>query len=526
MFRSKISIIVTAAALLLGGAGVTVAEIAPAQAATCTATLGNGCGGYDAPDVWPGSNGFNTYMSNQDVGAQSGTTQTATVNSASSWSLQANDQPYGYTGVQTFPDTQQLTNNYSADGQWNGQDVDTPLNAMSSLVINYNESSPSGPNDIYEFAPDIWTNYAGQLGGGSGDIMFWVDTTHVRCDDNGLSTSDRLGTQTVNGQDWTWYRYGPMGGELVGILDTVDHDPATNGTCAQQKSGTVDIKAGLDWLKSNGFINTGAITIGQINTGFEITSAQNSTFSMNSYSIVPVLTGVSPSPTPTPTSPSPTPTETSPTPTPTPTPTNTGPAVAFDSQAGAHRVGTSLSWTQVIGNTANREVLAETTVGVKGDIGCTQSLKLNGVPMTKLAVVHTNNQHDGFMDVWAAKSPAAGTARFTLTTSHCKIPALTAVSDSYSEVSALSAPSVHTGWTTSASGSITPGQPGDTVAAFAAAGSALNAPSGALHSLLENQNDATGAGNSAGAALSGTSVTWPITANDWWATVLVNLSHI
>lgn len=512
--------IAAAAALAIAAGGASLAADGPAYAAGCTAQLGGSCGAYTATAQWPGSNGFNTYDSNQSF-ANSGSTQTMTAPDVSSpssvpMSIQANDVPYGYTGVQTFPDVQQLTNNWSADGKWNGQDADLPVDALPSIVINYSETSPHGTNDIYEFAPDIWTSYAGQAGQGSGDIMFWADTSPVRCNDNGLSSSDIIGHVTLQGQNWTAYRYGGTGGEIVLILNTTSPDPVTTDTCAQQASGSIDIQGGLDWLNAQGLVpHPGGFTIGQINTGWEITSAQNSLFTLNSYTID---TGSGPSPTPTPTSPSPsptpTPTETSPSPTPTPTPT--GPAVAFDSQAGAGRVARTLSWSQNVSNATGRVMLAESTVGKKNDLNCTQKLRLNGLPMTKLGVIHTNNQHDGFMDVWKG-TPVTGTNRFSMTTSGCGTPTLTAVSEAFSGVSSVGPLATQVGYSTSATGSAT----GDLVAAFAAAGSALEAPDG-THSLLVNRNDATGAGNSAGAVTTG-SITWPITASDWWATGLVPL---
>jgi hypothetical protein len=60
--------------------------------------------------------------------------------------------------------------------------------------------------------------------------------------------------------------------------------PACPAGSAQQSSGTIDIKAGLDWLVAGGFI-PGPEVVSQMNTGWEITSADNATFTMNSYSI-------------------------------------------------------------------------------------------------------------------------------------------------------------------------------------------------------------------------------------------------
>lgn len=209
-----------------------------------------------------------------------------------------------------------------------------------------------------------------------------------------------------------------------------------------------------------------------------------------------------------------------------------GTSVAFDSQAGAKKVGTSLNWSQTMGAGSNRAVLVEATVGTGNDNGCIQTVKLNGVTMKKLAVIHTNNQHAGFMDVWSATAPPAGVNNFAMTTTGCTAPTLTAVSESFTgvdQVNPSSAVATAVGSGATASGSIATASANDMVAAFAAAGNTLQAPGApAQHSLLENQNGSTGAGNSAGATAPGTggtvSVAWPM-ASDWWATGLVGLHH-
>jgi hypothetical protein len=161
------------------------------------------------------------------------------------------------------------------------------VDALPGIVVSYAETSPADANSVYEFAPDIWTNYAGQAGSGSGDIMFWADTSPVRCNDNGLNSGAIIGHVTLAGQAWTAYRYGGTGGEIVLILNTTSPDPVTTGTCAQQQSGSIDIRGGLDWLDAQGLIphGGGALTMSQLNTGWEITSADNTTFTLSAYTI-------------------------------------------------------------------------------------------------------------------------------------------------------------------------------------------------------------------------------------------------
>jgi hypothetical protein len=523
------AIAAVAAVFLAIPAGVALASTA--GAAGCSASLGGSCGGYSSTQTWPGSNGFNTYVSNQNVGANSGTTESLSApdesgSAVTPVTIVPHAVPLGYTGVQTFPDVQQLTNNWDGTNNWNGQDVDTPVDGLSSLVVNYSETSPGGPNNIFEFAPDIWTNYAGQDGPGSGDIMFWADTSPIRCNDNGLDNTNIVGHVTLQGQNWTAYRYGGVGDEIVLILNTTSPDPVDTDTCAQQTSGSIDIKGGLDWLSSQGLLphGSGPLTMGQLNTGWEITSGDGSAFTLNSYSVTTAIGG-QPSPSP---SPTPTPTQTSPSPSPTPTPTLPANSVLLDAQGSGSKTGTTpLTWTQNVGTSANRVLLAESTVGTRGDIGCTQTLTDNGHAMTKLGVFHTNGQHDGFMDVWVLNNPPSGRNTLKMTVSHCRNPALTGTSESFSGVSQVSAVTSALGYSTSAHAQLT-AIPGDVVAGFVAAGNSIGAPAAPVqNSLIRNVNSLTGAGNSGEATAAGTgssvSFTWPVPGNDWWAVGLVDL---
>jgi hypothetical protein len=106
--------------------------------------------------------------------------------------------------------------------------------------------------------------------------MFWVDTKG-RCNE-GAFGGTVLGNATIAGQNWTVHRYGGVGAEIIFVLDGA----GGSGTCAQQHSGTIDIKAGIAWLVSKGLVPANP-HISQLNTGFEITSAENATFQLNKY---------------------------------------------------------------------------------------------------------------------------------------------------------------------------------------------------------------------------------------------------
>jgi hypothetical protein len=269
--RKPISVLVG----LILGSGILVAAAGTASAqSTCTATLGENCGPYTYTSI-PMSNGYDTYVSDQNVGALSGTANTATVTNPGDWSVTADDVPYGNTSVQTFPDVQQLTNDWCGDG-WGScsSPTDTPLADLSSLTVTYSESLSQRDDDtIAEFAPDVWDDAYGD------DVMFWVDNQNRPLPSTGAT---QIGSTSFDSQNWTVWRYGGAGGEIVFSLDG-DNGQDTSGY-AQQTSGTINILPGFQWLVANGYMSSlGDLT--QLNTGWEITSADNTTFTMNSYSI-------------------------------------------------------------------------------------------------------------------------------------------------------------------------------------------------------------------------------------------------
>lgn len=234
---------------------------------TCNLPSFGNCPAYHRADLIPMSNGYDTYVGNQNLGATG--TQTLSANGPGDWQVVSNLSSCGGC-VQTFPDVQQLTNDWTGTG-WGSGNADTPVDSLSALTVNYNETSPANAAD-YEFAPDIWQeNYAA-------DVMFWVDT-FGRCD-TGAFGGTVLGDFTMDGQAWTAHRYGGPGAEIILVLD----GPGGPGTCAQQSSGSIDIKGGLAWLSAGGFIPAHPV-LTEINTGWEITQSTNATFKVNGYSI-------------------------------------------------------------------------------------------------------------------------------------------------------------------------------------------------------------------------------------------------
>lgn len=230
---------------------------------SCSVPIGGNCGPYSYSGI-PMSNGYNTYVSNQAINVHG--TETVFAKNPGDWKVVPNLSDCGGC-VQVYPDAQQLTNNWCGTG-WGGcaNPTDTPWRQFSTIKVTYAETSPQ-TGASYQFSPDLW-------GPGPWDIMFWVDT-HGRCNEGAFGPT-LLGHYTADGQGWTAHAYGD---EIILVLD----GPGGQGTCAQQSSGTINIKAGLDWLWNNGHIR--GTTISQFNTGWEITQSSGQTFQMTNYSI-------------------------------------------------------------------------------------------------------------------------------------------------------------------------------------------------------------------------------------------------
>jgi hypothetical protein len=224
------------------------------------------CGPYDYPKI-TNSNGYNTYTST-DCWGHPGCGYLLESNSPGDWQVTATE-PLGNTAVMTYPDVQQLMNNWNGAG-WGGCNPcsDTPVNGLASLTSSYAETMNETPDTNAQAAWDIWTS--------SGELMVWVDTTPLR----GSGGAQACGTGTLSGYAFTYYVYG--GSNCAGGLPIIKLDQ-------NQRSATIDLLAALRYFQSVGQLSAGA-TIGQINWGWEICSTGGApeTFQVTDYA----LTGV------------------------------------------------------------------------------------------------------------------------------------------------------------------------------------------------------------------------------------------
>jgi hypothetical protein len=264
----------------------------PAGTYTCgPVPLGDGCpskpgpsgeSGYSDPSFSSYSNGWNTYVTNQDFGVNG--SQSLWANGPRQWKVVSTMADDGGR-VQTFPNAQQLYEGNDADpeGHW-------PMSGFSAVKVNYNETSPGGANH-YQFSPDVFFSVnPASPGYYPNDVMFWTDV-NGRCNEGAYGPS-LLGHFTMpDGSGWTAHRYddrstttGNTGAEIILVKD----GPGGAGTCAQESSGVIDIKAGLAWLSSHGFMPADP-RLYILQTGWEITQASNATFLLNDMTYTATL---------------------------------------------------------------------------------------------------------------------------------------------------------------------------------------------------------------------------------------------
>jgi hypothetical protein len=184
------------------------------------------------------------YTLYNDVWGSGAGPQTIWANSYSNWGVDS-DQP-NTSGVKSYPNV--------------SRSIGIAVSSLSSCTSSFNDSLPSG--GAFESAYDIWAN------GSADEIMIWTDTQNV-----GPLGSEQT-TVSIGGSTWAVYS-GNNGSNPV-------YSFVRQGN---ETSGTVDIKATLDWLSNEGWL-TGA-TLSTVQYGWEISSTNNTTedFTVNSYSV-------------------------------------------------------------------------------------------------------------------------------------------------------------------------------------------------------------------------------------------------
>jgi len=195
------------------------------------------------------NNGYTVF--NNIWGSGAGT-QCIWAESYSNWGVKA-DHP-ATSGVKSYPNS--------------SKEINVAIDSISSLTSSFNVTVPN--SGAYSTTYDIWCD------NNQYEIMVWMNKTGAvgpiarTWDDNGTPVPESTNT-TVGGHTWDVYK-GNIGFTVISFVRTTN-----------TSSGTVDIKALLNYIKSQGWFAN--VVLGKVQFGFEITaSAGGLNFTCNSYS--------------------------------------------------------------------------------------------------------------------------------------------------------------------------------------------------------------------------------------------------
>ena len=134
------------------------------------------------------------------------------------------------------------------------------VSALGTLTSNFNVSRPGSGS--YATTYDIWAD------NNAYEIMLWMNKTGAVGPIGSKQT-----TASVGGHTWDVYRGSNGANAVFSFIRT-----------SNTNSGSVDIKAVLNWIRTQGWM--GDATVGEVQFGFEITSSSGGlNFTSNSYSV-------------------------------------------------------------------------------------------------------------------------------------------------------------------------------------------------------------------------------------------------
>lgn len=243
--RLFVVLAVTFTALTLSAeAGFAAHSALHAGRAVCTTSApSGGCGPYRASYMWL-SDGYNTYVDN-NCWADPQCHQKVTATSPAHWSVTSTERyGNGCPAVRTYPNVQQLTDNTHSDP--------FPIRKLRYLSSLYRETSPAHGGS-WEAAYDLWLS---NFGGGSQEIMIWVDTRNRSV---GIYGTLRA---SVNFYGAVYRIYTGPKGTNHAMFFVRAHNA---------KTSRVHILAMMSWLRKHGYLASTA-GFGQIDFGWEICS--------------------------------------------------------------------------------------------------------------------------------------------------------------------------------------------------------------------------------------------------------------
>lgn len=199
-------------------------------------------------DNWT-ANGFTLYNNIWGSGAGS---QTIWARSTTNWGVVANHPRT--SGVKSYPNLSRTLNR--------------TLSSLRSVSSSFNTSVPADGD--YAATYDIWANNHAY------EVMIWtsqrgaVGPIAEQYDANGAVPTVR--NLNVGGHTWNVYRGSNGANAVFSFIRT------------NTNSGTVDLLAVMNWLRTNGW--WADVTVGELQYGFEISgTAGRANFTVNNYSL-------------------------------------------------------------------------------------------------------------------------------------------------------------------------------------------------------------------------------------------------
>lgn len=186
--------------------------------------------------------------------------QTIWANSYSNWGVWANHPNTG--GIKAYPNSTKY--------------VGKKLSATTTCKTSFNLTTPAG--GAWTAAYDVWDSTNGH------EIMLWMNYTSNANGSGNIkpisynwsAAGNPVPTHTgvsVGGHTWNVFRGHNGGNYVYSFLRT-----------SKTNSGTIDVKAIMNWIKARGWF--GDVTIGNVQLGYEITSSSGGlNFTTNSFSV-------------------------------------------------------------------------------------------------------------------------------------------------------------------------------------------------------------------------------------------------
>ncbi|HWK08148.1 MAG TPA: hypothetical protein VNS58_31180 [Puia sp.] len=201
-----------------------------------------------------GAYSTNGYNFNNDIWGSGAGPQTLWVNSSSNWGVWSN-QP-NTSGVKSYPNCAKY--------------IGKTISSINSCTSSFNVTVPGSGS--YEATYDIWDS------NNANEIMLWMSyrgsVGPISYTYNSSGQPVAVATNvSVGGHTWNIYRGSNGSNAVYSFLRT-----------SNTSSGTVDVKAILNWIKNQGWF--GNVTLGNVEFGYEITSSSGGlNFVTNSYSV-------------------------------------------------------------------------------------------------------------------------------------------------------------------------------------------------------------------------------------------------